>query len=86
MGSCGGGRQRHEGHGLEVPGGEIGRQTPLRSMGAVAWEPTCVVEKEMVSMGIELGAIFCYLFYLFIFCAIFLSMRLSPRNGARVLS
>ena len=72
MGSCGGGRQRHEGHGLEVPGGGIGRQTPLRSMGAVAWEPTCVVEKEMVSMGIELGQFFYFPFSFFFFCAIFL--------------
>ena len=62
----------HEGHGLEVPGSGIGQQTPLCLMGAVAWEPTCVVEKEMVSMGIELGQFFYFPFLFFFFCAIFL--------------
>ena len=49
---------------------------------------SCVVEKKMVSMGIELGAFFSFLLSLFIFIFLFFLYfdAVEPRSLARVLS
>ena len=49
---------------------------------------SCVVEKKMVSMGIELGAVFSFLLSFFILFVLFYLYfdAVEPRSLARVLS
>ena len=84
VGSCGGGETEHGGAGLEaeVLGGEFGSRTPLCSM-EQQHGASCAVEKKMVSMGIELGAVFFFFIFSFHFFPFILSLfRCSGTHAA----